>query len=570
MEPDNPPVVYAEPTLPVQRSSDMFQNATGFAVRESQFTNVQGNMVIHQTVASPALSGPQQQQMAPNTLSSQAIVHSESGLYSNQLLRQGRGYPLYVPGPQIKLPAEYRRHGVAIGDVGTVTPQGDFDFFFNIYLPAGPPINANVPEDFVPLLCYDRIDVHNHDFDPGNYVSRSSIHEIGGRFSEAAPGGEFFFNCRGPNGAVLALPHGAHVEELRNLASMQRYAEKHAKSWYKYVNEARGRGLVNGSLYLVTAWEKAKSWGMASFHDVSLQNEFQLWFRPTADADSGYRYRWQAPYCHHKHVDSPPVYGTPLNQTTFIRAFSISLGEGIWAMLFGNVEVSQLVDSSTFMDKSSGSSVPYGPQGSSSKWSLFGGSATGGGKQCTGQTLENGIISDASPIPQVCHPSQIIHQRILREAPQATVVITHDDDWCNIFRDNFWELQETIFDGFEIMEEDGAAFLRAKSDFTPLESTDPITFDLPDRPPAMEAQNRLNQSPWKATRSTVSKRTILNNCIPKSHCRRYSKGQSHLLSWTESSVGPAHATKWNVQCKRTGIADSKTAAREEAAGQSLM
>ncbi|KAF8199273.1 hypothetical protein K438DRAFT_1524429, partial [Mycena galopus ATCC 62051] len=162
------------------------------------------------------------------------------------------GFPLYIPGPQITISEAYRRHGVSIGDVGTVTTKGDFDFFFNIYLPAGPPINTNVPDDFVPLTSYEPTDVGHHDFDPGNYVSGTT-------------GGEFVFNCRAPNGAVLALPHGGHLEELRNLECVRQYAAKHAESWYKYANQKRGRGLVNGGLYLVTGWEKAKSWGMASF-----------------------------------------------------------------------------------------------------------------------------------------------------------------------------------------------------------------------------------------------------------------------------------------------------------------
>ncbi|KAJ7800335.1 hypothetical protein B0H13DRAFT_1534572, partial [Mycena leptocephala] len=186
--------------------------------------------------------------------------------YSSQLLGQGRGFPLYVPGPQINLSAEYRRRGVAIGDVGTVTPEGIFDFYFNIYLPANNPINANVPEGFAPLAPYDPIDVLHYDFDPGNYVSSPSIHEIkDDDFSEFAHGGEFVFNCGGPNGAVLALPHGAHLETLKHLVNMRRHAAKHAESWYRYVNETRGRELVNGSLYLVTGCEKAKSWGIASF-----------------------------------------------------------------------------------------------------------------------------------------------------------------------------------------------------------------------------------------------------------------------------------------------------------------
>ncbi|KAJ7603735.1 hypothetical protein FB45DRAFT_709836, partial [Roridomyces roridus] len=75
-----------------------------------------------------------------------------SQCYCNQLLFQGRGFPLYVPAPQGNLPPDYKHHGVSIGDVGTVTPQGVFRFFFNIYLPAEHPINHNdVPDNFSPL-----------------------------------------------------------------------------------------------------------------------------------------------------------------------------------------------------------------------------------------------------------------------------------------------------------------------------------------------------------------------------------------------------------------------------------
>ncbi|KAJ7309190.1 hypothetical protein DFH08DRAFT_647633, partial [Mycena albidolilacea] len=180
---------------------------------------------------------------------------SESGIYSNLLLCRGRGFPLYCPGPQINLPAQYRGTGVAIGDVGTVTVEGDFDFFFNIYLPASDPINTHVPEEFVPLQVVlssmsrlRKPQSHAHSF-----MHSSTV------------GGQFVFECAGANGAVLALPHGAHLQKLENLASMRRYAAKHAESWYKYVRETRGRELGNGSLFLITGCEKAQSWGMASF-----------------------------------------------------------------------------------------------------------------------------------------------------------------------------------------------------------------------------------------------------------------------------------------------------------------
>jgi hypothetical protein len=180
---------------------------------------------------------------------------------------------------------------------------------------------------------------------------------------------------------------------------MRRYATKHAESWYRYANETRGRELVNGSLYLVSGWEKTASWGMALFHDISPQNEFELSFRPTTDAEAGYKYRWQGTRFHHKHVDLPPVDGTPLNQTTFIHAFAISLGEGIRGKLFGAVELCQLVDSPPTAGQSGRGFVPFGSQSSLFSWSfsIFGGGDQSGGRQCA----ENGIISDAAPIPKV-------------------------------------------------------------------------------------------------------------------------------------------------------------------------
>ncbi|KAJ6512912.1 hypothetical protein C8R45DRAFT_961709 [Mycena sanguinolenta] len=351
-------------------------------------------------------------------LSLPPAVYSESRNYCDQLLYQGRGFPLYVPKPDRNLPAEYQREGVAIGDVGTVTTEGSFDFFFNIYLPANHPLNTHTPEDFVPLPGYDASDVCDEDVEDANYVTSPSVQETNGNFS--FPGGEFVFACQGPNGAVLALPHGGRFRRLRNILEMRDYAAKHADCWYKHVSEGRGRGLVNGSLYLVTGCEKAKSWGMASFYGVSLPNqtEFQVSFRPT-DADAG-RYRWRAPHCRRPKQADPPMDGTPLNQTIFIHEFAISLSETIWGSLFGHVEVSQLVGDSTSPEGPGRGFVPYGGgQGSSSIWSLFGRShgTASGGRQYSADvpTHNNAIISDASPIPRVFHPSQIIHERLLRQ-----------------------------------------------------------------------------------------------------------------------------------------------------------
>ncbi|KAJ6512774.1 hypothetical protein C8R45DRAFT_327059, partial [Mycena sanguinolenta] len=414
---------------------------------------------------------------------------SGSETYCSQLLCEGRGFPLFVPEPQPNLPTEWRTRGVAIGDVGGITQAGSFDFFFNIYLPATDPINANVPEDFVPLPPYDPIEVSSLDYGPDTYVcsrtvTRTDI-EVDGTFQDLPRKG-FVFTCQQPTGAVLALPHGAHQETLQNLRRMEEYAAEHAESWYKYANITRGRGLVNGHLYLITGWEKAKLWGIAYFHDVPVRSEFRISFGPTADAANGYKYRWNGSHCHFKQDDSPPDDGTSLNQTTFIHAFAISVGERIWEKLFGNgVRVCQRLDWSTFQNNSGRSFVPYGSQGSSSLWSMFtGGSAYSGGRQATGASVpRDGIVTDTFPILQIMHPSQIIPQRILREAPQARVVITHDDAWGDVFKEDGTrmsgqtasELQQAIFDRFEILEEDGAAFLRAKSDPTTSRNAATIT-----------------------------------------------------------------------------------------------
>lgn len=103
---------------------------------------------------------------------------SESEIYSNQLLRRKRGFPMYVPGPRLNTPAEYQTSGVAIGDVGRVNPEGTFDFFFNIYLSSDHPINANTPEGFTPMSPYTPADLLRLVYDPGNFVSTSSVQKL--------------------------------------------------------------------------------------------------------------------------------------------------------------------------------------------------------------------------------------------------------------------------------------------------------------------------------------------------------------------------------------------------------
>ena len=66
---------------------------------------------------------------------------------------KNHGFPLWIPQPNMRLSRSYRRQGVSIGDVGIFTPNGGFDFLFNICLPAGHPNNPDeLPEGFSRLV----------------------------------------------------------------------------------------------------------------------------------------------------------------------------------------------------------------------------------------------------------------------------------------------------------------------------------------------------------------------------------------------------------------------------------
>ncbi|KAJ7476215.1 hypothetical protein FB451DRAFT_1132966 [Mycena latifolia] len=457
----------ASETRLTAQSSHLFQNAAGFEIVGGQF--VLGDVHNH-----PVMDQSRHTNSISNT-PDDSDGYSESEIYCSQLLRRKRGFPLWVPGPQRNLPAEYQRKGVAIGDLGRVTPEGVFDFFFNIYLPADHPINANdVPEDFVPLKPYVSKDVVHLDFDPGSHVSSSFIHELDpdAASSSEFPGGEFLFNCKGPNGALLALPHGAHLEKLESVEHARRYAAQNAQSWYKYVNGTRGRGLVNGTLYLITGCEKALSGGMASFENVVAGAQFQLSFKPTNDAGYTYHFKRGTPARTKMFSSWSQTGECLLNHTTFLHGFTISLGEGIWGRLFGNVGISQITDSQ--LRKSHSDFVPFSSQGSLFSWSFgfFGGGGTTGGKKYSGQNGEDTTISDLSPSPEIFHPGQLINGFILREAPDAKVVITHDDDWRDILYEDgpgspiqdASEFFGQVMQQFNITmaEEDGTVFLRSR------------------------------------------------------------------------------------------------------------
>jgi hypothetical protein len=106
------------------------------------------------------------------------MSQAPSQVYARRLLPKEHGYPLWIPEPNIRLPEEYQAQGVCIGDVGLVTPKGDFSFLFNICLPANHSINlGRTPEQFecVDLDIERDIAEYPNFHSSGSYVACSSI-----------------------------------------------------------------------------------------------------------------------------------------------------------------------------------------------------------------------------------------------------------------------------------------------------------------------------------------------------------------------------------------------------------
>ncbi|KAJ7875007.1 hypothetical protein B0H14DRAFT_3130894 [Mycena olivaceomarginata] len=447
----------AQLSIGAAENASLIKNADGFSILGGQFTSAAGNVTVHHHYPhhDTGLAS-----ISPINIMDDSF--SESEIYSKQILRQKRGFPLYAPEPQQTLPTEYRECGVQIGDVGTITPEGSFDFFFNIFLPSDHPINdSDVPENFQPLSGYKSKDLETQSYGPGGDVSTASVQRLDeGDF----PGGDFVFGCRAPQGAVLALPHGSRLQKLKNVEPIREYAAAHAESWFKYVNGRRGREL-RGALYAVTGCEKAPSWGMASFH--STDKKFGLSFKPTAAAGG---YRWRGNPAKKKcHDPSGLTHAATWNQTMFVHGLSISLGTTVWARIFATVQIRD--DNNTDSGLGSvGDTAPSSSQGSSllsRAFSFLGGGITTGGNYAGASS--RAILSDVPPIPQTFHPGQLINDYILDKAPQATVVMSHDDDWCDLLGDDApgsqvetaSQLLQRISDQYDIIEHEGATFLQA-------------------------------------------------------------------------------------------------------------
>ena len=327
----------------------------------------------------------------------------DNEIYERLLRRKGRGFALYIPEPNKRLPIAYQKIGIHIGDVGFITPDGGFSFLFNICVPQDHPINPPIlPEDFRPLqpkLTY--VDVIEFPrFKSGSYLASASIEKKESEsntkcvtLKSSMP--KLLFDARiirglhfetsASEGALLTMPEGATSLDLQNDLAFTDYLEAHVQKWYEFVHKVRGKIIRNGQIRLVVGCNKTTAWGIATVSGMSQQTTNKLKFKALdAASSSATTYTWECSgmvevrvgpdkddieALRNDDIDTgghPAIDTTLGNQCLFVRTMTATLNDNDWDKLKRNLGKTSVKDSN---DTSSGTldpSLGNRPSGSNS------------------------------------------------------------------------------------------------------------------------------------------------------------------------------------------------------------
>lgn len=145
------------------------------------------------------------------------------------------------------------------------------------------------------------------------------------------------FRCDAREGAILLLPLGSMREDLHNLELFRDYAIQNAESWYRHLNGPHGRNANNGSICLVTGYNKAQCWLVSSF---SRSQNSSLPFDETFEALVGNHVTTPYPSLSwenygYSEKNSGPETIQNCNQCIFLRGFTVTLDDSWWARVMG-------------------------------------------------------------------------------------------------------------------------------------------------------------------------------------------------------------------------------------------
>ncbi|KIL57964.1 hypothetical protein M378DRAFT_355984 [Amanita muscaria Koide BX008] len=361
-------------------------------------------------------------------------VRSIADRYTRTMLKCLAGYPLYDPRPYNDFTAEYLRKGVRIGDVGVVTKDGAFDFLFNVCPSKSGLINPpNLPSGST-LEKLEESDTNRKEKIQHKTrlfqtpVSRTKRLLRRPRYTSSNDGE-----------AILELPEGASQEGATSPFPFRRLASSNGEEWYKYTIRTRGKDISNGSLYLVTSGTKCRQWGIAVFDKPCtpreslsfVQNKCLFGTPPT-------KYSWKGSSIFTTKV-APSTQGDSLNQCVFMHGYKITLRQDV----FDNL-VNDLLRKPPSPEPERNLTQRRGPA-----QRIRGGAGPDPGlrvpvqdTQRRGQTTDRFILHTEFNLPPV-HPSDLINSALLKENSGAKVAVTHDNDWCELVKDIFENLEHS-------------------------------------------------------------------------------------------------------------------------------
>ncbi|KAI3620010.1 hypothetical protein WG66_009060 [Moniliophthora roreri] len=280
-------------------------------------------------------------------------------------------------------------------------------------------------------------------------------------------------------------PNGAFRVDCAPLAAFREYAEQNAYEWYQFINGTLRREAENGSLYLVTGFDKTNAWETALFHSSLSSQSCSLIFTAAGASDGRMRLS-QSSVLQTSVTSRCSPSNAKNNQTLFIRGFRISLRQGPSAWILGGVRTTSTQSSSKDIFDAMGRSGSY--PGSSPAGSGRGGTSSRTSSRSSGQspgpdegdswtggsskdhTSNTSLEEDDFGVPpsQPYHPLNVINDFILQNNPTAEVVVTHDDDWISLLTEKDINMpddqtlierfqgtyQVSIVDGYAVLDAD--------------------------------------------------------------------------------------------------------------------
>ncbi|KAF8131624.1 hypothetical protein EV363DRAFT_1417036 [Boletus edulis] len=311
-----------------------------------------------------------------------------------------RGFPLYAPEPDRRMPPDYQARGARIGNLGYIVWMGgSAAFSICVY----PQITRSIVSMAFPELStyefgeerdHEDVQVRPNEDLPGGVVSTcpTRVIQLNGTAdardctSTVGAGFSVQFTSSKAEGAMLVLPHGTEKRDLLTTRKLERVARENARSWYSFACANLGRHVNNNSLFIVTGHHKASSWCLASFSQAAGTTELSLSLQagPVIRASVGAGCNWDT-------RDSASVRAGPgdefdetcCNQAIFLRGLTITHRRGL---AVGN----------------------------------------------TAHTSE-GQATDSDPdVSSPLHPAVLINNYLLDKFPDADVAITHDDQWMGV------------------------------------------------------------------------------------------------------------------------------------------